>query len=270
MSSTMSEAREPLASPIPRRSASQNAEEEAFRPVPKPKMPQPKLRFEVRDLSHPGALLFLEKVNPTRAISDAVTIVVQSLYEPFTGDVPSPAVRSITLVLKPMGGVAYTTGNELDDDHKEIHFSLDYIVHAASSGRGAEEIRGVLVHEMVHVWQWNGKGKAPSGLIEGIADFIRLKAAYAPPHWERKPGPSWDAGYEKTAYFLEWLEDVYGTGKVGDMNEKLRQEEYQSEEFWKALFGQSIETLWKAYKEEHENREGLKQTSQDEALDTNN
>ena len=226
-------------------------------------MPQPKLRFEIRDLNHPGASVFLDKVHPTKGLSDAVTIVVQSLYEPFTGDLPSPGVRSITLVLKPMDGVAYTTGSELDDEHKEIHFSLDYIDRLAKGDLGAEEIRGVLVHEMVHVWQWNGKGKAPAGLIEGVADFIRLKAGYAPPHWTKKPGNSWKDGYEKTAYFLEFLEHVHGDGKVREINDKLRKEEYNEETFWKNLFGQDVETLWKSYEGKHAEKENSKQETEE-------
>ena len=260
--STTSTAPEATASPIPQQAVAPNDNAASSRPVPKPDMPQPKLRLEIRDLSHPGALVFLQNVNAIKTVSDAVTIVVQSLYEPFTGDLPTPAVRSITLVLKPMNGVAYTTGTELDDDHKEIHFSLDYISRVSKDDRVVAEIEGVLTHEMVHVWQHNGKGKAPGGLIEGVADFIRLKAGYAPPHWKREPGMKWDAGYEQTAYFLEWLEAVYGTGKVRDVNDKLREEEYQETTFWKDLFGQSIETLWKAYQQEYENREALKKGSQ--------
>ena len=278
MSSSTTESPEPTASPIPKtflhqdpKDADKNKDkDDVYRPLPEPNMPHPKLRLEVRDLSHAGALIFFNEVNPLKAISDAVTIVVQSLYEPFTGDVPSPAVRSITLILKPMDGVAYTTGNELDDEHKEIHYSLNYIELTGKRNRTADEIRGVIVHEMVHVWQWNGKGKAPGGLIEGVADFIRLKAGYAPPHWKRQPGPTWDAGYERTAYFLEWLEDVYGTGKVRDMNEKLRQEAYEENEFWKALFGQSIDKLWTAYKQEYNKRKELTQAIEDRTPDNSN
>jgi hypothetical protein len=54
-----------------------------------------------------------------------------------------------------MGGVAYTTGNWMDGDNKEIHLSAEY-VHAQSEERARDEIRGVLVHEMVHVWQHDG------------------------------------------------------------------------------------------------------------------
>ena len=264
MTPVISEAMEPTASPIPSSERPKEPTRESSRPLPKPEMPHPKLRLEVRELSHPGAIAFLAALDASKAVSDALTIVVQSLYEPFTGDVPSPAVRSITLILKPMDGVAMTVGNELDDDHKEIHFSLNYIEAVSKGNRTADEIRGVIVHEMVHVWQWNGKGKAPGGLIEGIADFIRLKAGYAPPHWSRKPGFTWDSGYERTAYFLEWLEDVYGTGKVRDMNEKLRQDAYKEDVFWKTLFGQPVETLWNTYKQEYEGRESLKQQCEED------
>ena len=76
-------------------------------------------------------------------------------------------VRSVTLHLDDMDGVAYTKGSELDDDHKEIHLSVRHVVN--SKQRVKEEIMGVLVHEMVHCFQCNGKGTCPGGLIEGIA-----------------------------------------------------------------------------------------------------
>lgn len=66
-----------------------------------------------------------------------------------------------------MDGVAYTKGSDLDDDHKEIHFSTRHILN--SKARAADEIRGVVTHEMVHCFQYNAKGTCPGGLIEGIA-----------------------------------------------------------------------------------------------------
>lgn len=58
------------------------------------------------------------------------------------------SVRSVTLVLRSMEGIAYTTGSELDDDHKEIHLSTDYI-GSVSAERVRNEILGVVRHEMV-------------------------------------------------------------------------------------------------------------------------
>lgn len=69
------------------------------------------------------------------------------------------------LVLRPMPGqVAYTFGTS---GYKEMHFSLDHVVNSKS--RAKEEILGVLTHEMVHCFQYNGQGQTPHGMIEGIA-----------------------------------------------------------------------------------------------------
>ncbi|EOY18815.1 Uncharacterized protein TCM_043303 [Theobroma cacao] len=54
------------------------------------------------------------------------------------------------------------------------------------SGDVKREFTGIIVHEADHVEQWNGNGQTLGGLIEGIADYIRLKAGYAPPHWVRQ------------------------------------------------------------------------------------
>lgn len=155
-----------------------------------------------------------------------------------------------------MDGVAYTTGSELDDDHKEIHLSLDYICIIAPQERQRDEIKGVLVHEMVHCWQGNGCGKAPSGLIEGMADFVRLKAGLSPPHWKKEPGGDWDAGYQHTGYFLNWLEENFGEGSVRRINGSLCEGEYVEKEFWRSLFGKGVEELWgeygRSFKEEKE------------------
>ena len=63
-----------------------------------------------------------------------------------------------------MEGVAYTFGC---DKQKQIHFSLDYI--KGSAKRAHDEIMGVLVHEVVHCYQYDACGTCPAGLIEGIA-----------------------------------------------------------------------------------------------------
>lgn len=64
-----------------------------------------------------------------------------------------------------MPGVAHATGSHT---HKQIHFSLDY-VKGISKDRVREEILGILVHETVHCFQFNGNGTCPGGLVEGVA-----------------------------------------------------------------------------------------------------
>ena len=74
------------------------------------------------------------------------------------------SVEQISLILRSMEGVAYTCGSQ---KQKEIYFSLDYIKKSAK--RAHDEIMGVLVHEVVHCYQYDACGTCPGGLIEGIA-----------------------------------------------------------------------------------------------------
>ena len=116
-----------------------------------PTFPLPKLRLEIRDLNHAGAEAFLEAVIASKALSTSVNSVLELLYNsPDSPTTTVPPTRSVTLILRSMDGVAYTTGSDLDSDHKEIHFSLDYINNAIPLSRKTNEIMGVLTHEMVH------------------------------------------------------------------------------------------------------------------------
>lgn len=164
--------------------------------------------------------------------------------------------------------MAHTTGTELDDDHKEIHFSLSHLHTCTGYADPRSEIAGVLTHELVHCYQHtappgDGVPRPPGGLIEGVADFVRLKAGLDPPHWKRpakasdRPG-SWDQGYQHTAFFLAWLEDVrVGRGAVGMLNDRLLRVGYVGEgdgegeeggvRFWKGLFGVGVLELWEEY-----------------------
>lgn len=209
----------------------------------------PKLRLEIRDLSHDGALHFLTAVNATTTLQTAIRNVLRLLYlEASQSHPPPPPTRSVTLILRSFSGVAYTTGSELDNDHKEIHFSLDY-VSKIDHARLADEITGVITHELVHCYQFNARGTCPGGLIEGVADWVRLHADLSPPHWKREATGEWDAGYQQTAFFLDYLEDRFGSGSVRRLNEKLRSHKYEEKAFWTELFGRPVEMLWTDYKE---------------------
>lgn len=85
-------------------------------------------------------------------------------------------MRSVTLYLEDMDGVAHTMGSDLDNDHKEIHFSTRHIEN--NKQRAKDEIMGVIVHEMVHCFQYNAKGSCPGGLIEGIAGLFTYSGLF--------------------------------------------------------------------------------------------
>ncbi|TVT97545.1 hypothetical protein EJB05_57208, partial [Eragrostis curvula] len=146
-------------------------------------------------------------------------------------------VAAVSLVVEEMDGVAYTSGNS-------IHLSSKYV--GSYSGDVKREVTGVLYHEVTHVWQWNGQGRANGGLIEGIADYVRLKSGYAPGHWV-KPGQGdrWDQGYDVTARFLEYC-DSLKPGFVAQLNAKMK--DGYSDDFFAQILGKNTRQLWQDYK----------------------
>lgn len=249
----------------------------------------PKLRLRIDDISHPGAAIFLENYNASKDLEHCVRSVVRQLYSepgkpsssssspvPVAPHLHVPPTRSVTLILRDMPGVAYTTGSDLDSDHKEIHFSLGYIQGISQPSAGSssspstrrhDEIMGVVTHELVHCYQYNARGSCPGGLIEGVADWVRLQCQLAPPHWKRGEGVGdgdgkdkgqWDAGYQRTAFFLEYLAGRFGADTVRKLNEKLRTtRKYEDKPFWTELLGRPVEQLWEDYRKHVLGKENL-------------
>ncbi|OIW06868.1 hypothetical protein TanjilG_19517 [Lupinus angustifolius] len=151
-------------------------------------------------------------------------------------------VNTISLFVDDIDGVAYTSNDQ-------IHVSARYV--KSYSGNVKTEITGVLYHEVTHVWQWNGNGQAPGGLIEGIADYVRLKANYAPSHWVKPgQGQKWDQGYDVTARFLDYC-DSLKSGFVAELNNKLRSG--YDVQFFVQLLGKTVDQLWQDYKAKYGN-----------------
>ena len=219
---------------------------------------KPVLRLHFNDVTHPAVVSFVTLVDCGLVLPNAIKHVLTHLYTPY-GLEHIPKVRSVTIILRQMGGVAYTTGLDLDNMHKEIHVSLDYVGKNCDQPlKFRDESIGVITHEMVHCFQNSCEGTAPGGLIEGIADYVRLKAGLSPPHWKKTKeqiGCKWDEGYQKTAWFLEWLEDNRGAGTISRMNETMGRCKYDEDQFWPELFGETVDTLWKRYVKSWEEKE---------------
>ena len=215
------------------------------------------LRIRIDNLRHDGAKRFLSSVNASTCLDSSCQRVLKRLYvSPDWKLARLPPARSVTLYLDDMDGVAYTSGSSLDNDHKEIHFSMSYISQIGGD-RAGHEITGVLTHELVHCFQYNGKGQAPGGLIEGIADWVRLKSNLGPPWWQPDFPDRWDNGYSTTAYFLEYLDQRFsqGTGAtVRGINLWLRDNKY-SDDLWTSRLGAPVSQLWEQYKNEKKPKE---------------
>src|SRR5436190_15455198 len=108
------------------------------------------IHLRIHPITHEGAKLFTQNVPDIGSVlEDAIHMCWKHLYN--EEHLIPRDVRSITLYIRPMDGVAYTTGNWMDREVKEIHLNAGH-VQRQSEDRVRDEIRGVLVHEMVHVW----------------------------------------------------------------------------------------------------------------------
>lgn len=214
------------------------------RPIQKHRFKTPRLRFEVRDLSNHGASVFLDNVKAASDIEDQVQNVLNLLYDPSSS---RPGTRSVTFVLREFEGVAYTTGTDLDDDHKEIHINTGYV--GSRSGDIRHELLGVICHELVHCFQWNAKGTCDGGLIEGVADYVRLNAGLAAAHWQKDGSGSWNGGYQHTGYFLDYLEKRFGAGTIKRLNAALEKDEYNEKKLFSECCGHTVQKLWDDYRE---------------------
>ncbi|XP_041011115.1 uncharacterized protein LOC121254940 [Juglans microcarpa x Juglans regia] len=159
-----------------------------------------------------------------------------------TNDADKKNVQKVSLFIDDMDGVAYASNNE-------IHVSAKYI--NGYTGDLKREITGVLYHEMTHIWQWNGNNETPGGLIEGIADFVRLRSGYAPGHWVQPgQGDKWDQGYDVTARFLDYCNDLRN-GFVAELNKKIISG--YNANYFVDLLGKSVDQLWSDYKAKYGN-----------------
>ncbi|KAH7297869.1 hypothetical protein KP509_25G016200 [Ceratopteris richardii] len=144
-------------------------------------------------LNESGGQKFESEVGETKAQS-ILTSATQFIRNTFGYDAgnPSKVVDKVTLYVddEPTQGVVAFTSSDVSGTPNayEIHYSQNYV----DSLNGVE---GVLYHEMTHVWQWNGQGTADGGLIESIADYVRLTAGLPASGWgQPSEGNKWDDG----------------------------------------------------------------------------
>jgi hypothetical protein len=103
-------------------------------------------------------------------------------------------------------------------------------------------VTGILYHESVHVWQWGLQDYAAHWWVfEGIADFVRLNAGYAPAHWVKPgQGSSWDKGYDVTARFLDYCDGLC-PGFVAMLSAKLK--DGCSDDYFVQILGKCLQEL---------------------------
>ncbi|KAG5238757.1 plant basic secretory family protein [Salix suchowensis] len=174
----------------------------------------------------PGGIRFSNELGDDYTIKtmDQATNFFWTLFQQYT-EADRKDVARVSFFLDDMEGIAYASNNE-------IHVGDDYI-------QGITDGAHLAVGRV-------GGNESSVGLIEGIADFMRLKADYAPPNWE-KPGQGerWDQGYAVTARFLDYCNDLRD-GFVVELNKKMRVTYIDN--FFVELLGKPVDQLWMDYK----------------------
>jgi hypothetical protein len=150
-------------------------------------------------------------------------------------------------------------GVEAEDAPRFVRFSFrpDVGVPAYASGdtivlsrdwfRDHPDDLGVGVHEMAHVIQAYPVYD-PSWLVEGIADYVRHRAA-VDQRWQipgYRAGQSYRDGYGVTAGFLVYVSETYEPTLVARLNTALRRDEYRDALF-SEITGRTLQELWSEY-----------------------
>ncbi|WJX21204.1 hypothetical protein P8452_10665 [Trifolium repens] len=194
-------------------------------------------------LSTPGGVRFRDEIGAqyTTQTLDSATQFIWKVFQQ-NNQADRKNVEKVKLFVDDMDGIALTYPSI-----NEIHLSARWI----NNIQVIDEFTGVLYHETTHVWQWFGNNQAPTGLTEGIADYVRLKANYIPAHWVKAgEGDKWDHGYDITAHFLDYC-DSLRNGFVADLNKKMRNG--YSDQFFVELLGKTPDQLFTDYKAKYGN-----------------
>ncbi|KAI8619946.1 peptidase of plants and bacteria-domain-containing protein [Chytriomyces sp. MP71] len=203
--------------------------------------PVPPINFQSANPS--SALFSIWGPDPRPFVAQTCLTVLKTLY---SHPRECPSIPCLSIIVRPYDGCAYAS-------NCEVHISEKYVMDSSRSRRFAHELAGCFMHEVVHIFQYNGVGTANGGFVEGVADYVRILNGLAPPQWRRPTDPpasgdKWDRGYEHTAYFLLFVESrmPHASKLTVSMNLMLRDSRWD-EALFQTLTGQSLNSLWTTY-----------------------
>ena len=170
-----------------------------------------------------------------------------------------PHVETITYDFVDQPGVSWKWG---DPPHVGIGYTSRWVESFwEQNGRCDSamlfETRGILYHELLHVYQAQPRGvgvyaDGPAQefwiFTEGLADAVRFYAGFLP-ITNRRVGGSWRDGYQTTGFFLHWL-----TARDPDFLRRFNYTAYHFETWgfdiaMAYIFGEGTTTdaLWRQY-----------------------
>lgn len=163
--------------------------------------------LDFRPDQSPGAELFKKLVpTPQNYLNEIALHVAQTLYQQAS---EVPAFSTLELHIERWenepNGVAWKAG---DPPRITVNVNAYYLEKIAAQGVNvAEEVKGILYHEMTHAYQHSSGMDLPA--VEGLADTVRYLNGYIPTSF-RRPGGNWTDSYKTTAFFFAWLQEKKG------------------------------------------------------------
>ncbi|CAN1289256.1 hypothetical protein LINPERPRIM_LOCUS20187 [Linum perenne] len=184
-----------------------------------------------------------------RRIGSNYTLEAMSTASYFIWDLFEQTSNNTTQQRREYTNVTLKEGVSAYSRDNTVHISASYIGNY--TGNVKKEFTGVLYHVMAYTWMWDGEGTAPAGLKSGMAEFVRLKAHYAPRMVGMGPGrtDNWDEGYGVTAMFLDYCNNLKDGMFVAELNRKLK--DGYSRGYFRELLGKSVDVLWQDYKSKY-------------------
>lgn len=165
-----------------------------------------------------------------------------------------PHFEKLTFRVESFGGVAWKDG---EPPHITVAVSSDYLVkYNAEGGNIAEEVKGILFHELTHAYQHSSAQDLSS--IEGVADLVRYLSGYMSLDY-RKVGGEYTSSYKITGFFYDWIQAVYQDQcdflyELNQTASPANNGEWSLESAFIKITGKTPEVLWAQYQQELEEK----------------
>ena len=171
-----------------------------------------KIYFEDQAPESEGSKIYAKIIkDPESYIASQARDVLATLYYSPADSIPP--VENIYYTLEDVDGISAKGGEGAD---AYVFYSSQHIEHSYA-GSNVEKVlfetRGVLLHELTHVYQLSPQGIGDYDtdhvywcFIEGMADAVRVANGGFTAE-DRPKGGNYMDGYRITGFFLNWLKD---------------------------------------------------------------
>lgn len=204
----------------------------------------PEVTFQNDESAGDGALFDQVIPDAVATMQDVACVVCSILFRNPAEVIEASGPSAVTLHIHDFDGVANAGGGT-------INFSSRHIANYDDPDEALFEYRGVLLHETTHLYQWDAGGGA---LVEGMADFVRIRAGHH--HLNRRgPGGAWTDAYTTSGFFFSWLAGpgyAHPDGRApfdADIGWAINQ--HMKDQWDPTLFvehfGEDVDTLWAEY-----------------------